>query len=107
VAYQQKDDLSTIPTNFGRKACPDKGMAYFSIVNLMSNPNLKRMNKSELIDAIAAETKMTKADSGRALDSFISSTTKALKKGDRVALVGFGTFSIPRLAKPFRSKQKK
>ncbi|HEV7232137.1 MAG TPA: HU family DNA-binding protein [Bacteroidia bacterium] len=56
------------------------------------------MNKSELIDAISAETKMTKADSGRALDSFISSTTKALKKGDRVALVGFGTFSISKRA---------
>jgi DNA-binding protein HU-beta len=56
------------------------------------------MNKSELIDAISSEAKMTKAEAGRALDSFISSTTKALKKGDRVALVGFGTFSISKRA---------
>jgi DNA-binding protein HU-beta len=56
------------------------------------------MNKAELIDAISSEAKMTKADAGRALDSFMSSTTKALKKGDRVALVGFGTFSISKRA---------
>ena len=52
------------------------------------------MNKAELIDAIASSAKLTKADSRKALDSFVSSTTKALKKGDRVALVGFGSFSI-------------
>jgi DNA-binding protein HU-beta len=56
------------------------------------------MNKSELIDAISTEAKITKADAGRALDSFISATTKALKKGDRVALIGFGTFSISKRA---------
>lgn len=52
------------------------------------------MNKSELIDSIASEAKITKADAGRALDGFINATTKALKKGDRVALVGFGSFSV-------------
>jgi DNA-binding protein HU-beta len=52
------------------------------------------MNKAQLIDAIASEAKLTKADAKRALDATISSTTKALKKGDRVALVGFGSFSI-------------
>jgi len=52
------------------------------------------MNKAELIDAIAAEAKLTKADAGRALDGFINATTKALKKGDRVALVGFGSFAV-------------
>jgi len=51
------------------------------------------MNKTELIDAIAAESTLTKADSKRALDAFITVTTKALKTGDRVALVGFGSFS--------------
>jgi DNA-binding protein HU-beta len=56
------------------------------------------MNKSELIDAISSEAKITKADAGRALDGFINSATKALKKGDRVALVGFGTFSISKRA---------
>jgi len=56
------------------------------------------MNKAELIDAIASETKMTKADSSKALDAFINATTKSLKKGDRVALVGFGTFSVAKRA---------
>ncbi len=52
------------------------------------------MNKAELIDAIASEANLTKADAKRALDAFIGATTNALKKGDRVALVGFGSFSV-------------
>lgn len=52
------------------------------------------MNKSELISAMAAEAGLSKADSKKALDAFIASVTKALKNGDKVALVGFGTFSI-------------
>lgn len=51
------------------------------------------MNKAELIDAMAAESGLTKADSKRALDAFINSTTKALKSGDRISLIGFGSFS--------------
>lgn len=52
------------------------------------------MNKAQLIDAIASDAKITKADAKKALDAFIAATTKALKKGDRVALVGFGTFGV-------------
>jgi DNA-binding protein HU-beta len=52
------------------------------------------MNKAELIDAIASESNLTKADAKRALDAFISTTTNALKNGTRVALVGFGSFSV-------------
>jgi DNA-binding protein HU-beta len=52
------------------------------------------MNKAELIDAIAASAKISKADAGRSLDATIEAVTKALKKGDRVALVGFGSFSV-------------
>ena len=52
------------------------------------------MNKAQLIDAIASEANLTKADAKRALDAFINATTGALKKGDRVALVGFGSFSV-------------
>ena len=52
------------------------------------------MNKAQLIDAIAAEAGLTKADAKRALDAFVDTTTAALKKGDRVALVGFGSFSV-------------
>ncbi len=52
------------------------------------------MNKAELIDAIALKANLTKADAKRALDAFIDATTDALKKGDRVALVGFGSFAV-------------
>ena len=56
------------------------------------------MNKSELIDAIATEAGMTKADAQRALDATTNSIAKALKKGDTVSLVGFGTFSVKKRA---------
>jgi len=52
------------------------------------------VNKSELIDLIAADADLPKASAGRALDSAISGITKALGKGDTVTLVGFGTFSV-------------
>ncbi|MDR4989218.1 MAG: HU family DNA-binding protein [Bacteroidales bacterium] len=58
------------------------------------NQKTKKMNKAELIDAIASKANLTKADAKRALDAFIGATTDALKKGDRVALVGFGSFSV-------------
>ena len=52
------------------------------------------MNKAQLIDAIASEANLTKADAKRALDAFVKTTTGALKQGNRVALVGFGSFSV-------------
>ncbi len=52
------------------------------------------MNKSELIDAIAAKANLTKADAGRALDAFIDTVTETLGKGDTVTLIGFGTFTV-------------
>lgn len=52
------------------------------------------MNKSELIDAIAAKADITKAASGTILDAVITSITDTLAKGDSVVLVGFGTFSV-------------
>ena len=75
------------------------------------------MNKAQLIDAIAAESKLTKADSKRALDAFMSVTGKTLKKADKIILIGFGTFSIseraartgrnPQTGKPIKIKAKK
>jgi len=56
------------------------------------------MNKSELVDAIADASGLSKADSGRAVDALVKSVTKALKKGDTVSLVGFGTFSVRKRA---------
>lgn len=52
------------------------------------------MNKSELIDAIAAQADISKAAAAKALDGMIASVTDALKKGDTVTLVGFGTFYV-------------
>lgn len=56
------------------------------------------MNKAELVEAMASDAGLSKADSKKALDAFINTTTKALKKGDRVALVGFGSFSVSQRA---------
>jgi DNA-binding protein HU-beta len=59
---------------------------------------LDRMNKSELIDSIANGAGLSKADAQRALDATIESISKALKKGDTVSLIGFGTFSVKKRA---------
>ena len=52
------------------------------------------MNKAELIDAIASESGLSKVDAKKALDGFVAATSNALKSGDRISLVGFGSFSI-------------
>ena len=52
------------------------------------------MNKADLVNAMAAESGLTKADASKALNAFIAAVTAALKEGDKVALVGFGTFGI-------------
>ncbi len=52
------------------------------------------MNKTDLVTAIADDTGMNKSDAGKALEATIDAVTKALKGGDSVALVGFGTFSV-------------
>ena len=52
------------------------------------------MNKSDLVDAIADSAGLSKADAGRALDALVDTVTGALKSGDAVSLVGFGTFSV-------------
>jgi len=52
------------------------------------------MNKSDLIDAIANDSGLSKADAGRALDGFTSAVSGALKGGNSVSMVGFGTFSV-------------
>ena len=56
------------------------------------------MNKSELIDAIADSADISKAAAGRALDATVEAVKKALKKGDMVTLVGFGSFYVGKRA---------
>lgn len=53
-----------------------------------------KMNKSELIDAVAKDSGLTKKDSEAALKAIIENIAKALEKNDDVQLIGFGTFSI-------------
>ena len=52
------------------------------------------MNKADLIDKIAGATDIIKAQAGTAIDTMIEGVTASLKKGERVTLVGFGTFAI-------------
>ncbi|NLL94080.1 MAG: HU family DNA-binding protein [Clostridiales bacterium] len=56
------------------------------------------MNKAELVAAVAAKTELTKKDSEKALKAFIEVVTEELKKGDKVQLVGFGTFEVAKRA---------
>jgi DNA-binding protein HU-beta len=64
------------------------------------------VNKSELIEAIATTADIPKAAAGRALDAMVDTIADALKKGDQVVLVGFGTFSVKeRAARTGRNPQ--
>jgi len=56
------------------------------------------MNKAELIAKLADDASITKTQAGAALDSFTEAIAKTLKKGDKVTLVGFGTFSVSKRA---------
>jgi DNA-binding protein HU-beta len=59
----------------------------------MNNSKGEKMNKSELVEAIAHGSGVTKADAQRVLDTFMMTVTDALKSGDQVVLPGFGSFS--------------
>lgn len=52
------------------------------------------MNKGEFIDAVAAKGEMTKTDAASAVDAVLEAVTEAMKQGDQVTLVGFGTFLV-------------
>lgn len=73
---------------------------------LGDNKEVFSVNKSELIEAIAASADIPKAAAGRALDAMVDTVADALKKGDQVVLVGFGTFSVKdRAARTGRNPQ--
>jgi DNA-binding protein HU-beta len=65
---------------------------------VVSHPKSTNMNKAELIDQIAKDAGITKAQANGALDSFTSGIISTLKKGDTVTMVGFGTFSVSQRA---------
>lgn len=54
------------------------------------------MKKVELVEAVATSVGLTKADANRAIDATFDAITKALKKGDKITLIGFGTFGVSR-----------
>jgi DNA-binding protein HU-beta len=56
------------------------------------------MNKSELVEAVASDSGLSQADARRAVESFVSTVEKTLKKGDDVAITGFGKFSVSQRA---------
>ena len=56
------------------------------------------MNKTQLIEAVAADSGLSKADTSRAIESLLDTVTKALKKGDEVSITGFGKFSVVKRA---------
>lgn len=64
------------------------------------------MNKTELIDAISKDANITKADAKLALESFLKNVSETLTKGDKISLVGFGSWSITeRAAREGRNPQ--
>jgi len=75
------------------------------------------MNKAELIEAVAGSTGLSKVAAGKAVEAVITAITAALKGGDQVSLIGFGTFSVrqragrsgrdPRTGKPIEIKESK
>lgn len=56
------------------------------------------MNKSQLVEAVAADSGLSKADAGRAVESFVATVGKTLKKGEEVVITGFGKFSVVKRA---------
>ena len=56
------------------------------------------MKKVELVEAVAEKAGLTKADATRAIDAFCETVTETLAKGDKIPLVGFGTFSVSKRA---------
>ena len=70
----------------------------FGVALAATSGQVAAMNKAELIEQMASEAGLSKGDVQRTLDAFINATTKALQDDDRVALVGFGSFSVSKRA---------
>ena len=89
-------------TIFFIKTLDKYGLAYtfVMLINLKSLTLKTKQNEQSRINRSNCKrsSKLTKADAGRALDSTIEAVSKALKKGDRISLVGFGSFSVAKRA---------
>jgi DNA-binding protein HU-beta len=78
-----------------KKLVASKNLLYLSLVKIIKK---YIMNKAELISKIADDAGVTKTQANAALDSFVEAVTVTLKKGGKVTLVGFGTFSVSKRA---------
>jgi len=98
MAFFQPQGASS-PINHAKGACQPAQYPQQSASAFQHNPKGElTMNRKELIDALAAKTGGTKADADRNLAALIDIVTATLKKGDSVALVGFGTFEVRKRA---------
>lgn len=76
------------------------GLSFILVLSMFCGSVLA-MNKAELIDAMANDAGLSKADAGNVLNAFVGATSDALKSGDRIALAGFGVFSVtPQMSSP-------
>jgi DNA-binding protein HU-beta len=101
----QKNGWKSIPVRLSASEyffhnCENYFAGLKNLLNLLLSNYLTKstMNKAELIASIAEEAGITKTQANTALDSFVDAVTKTLKKGDKVTLVGFGTFSVSKRA---------
>lgn len=88
---------TTHQAGVSRRSVLRRGLAATAVVGFglpAATGQVAAAERPELVEAIASNSGLSKADSKRALDGFLSATTKALKKGDRLAWGGFGSFSI-------------
>src|SRR5437868_4075873 len=87
-------DASGVPGNVGLCGCDDRTRWWQEVAQF--NPNNRRgtMTKEELIAKMAASAGITKVAAGTALQAFTGAVTTSLKKGQRVSLVNFGTFTV-------------
>jgi DNA-binding protein HU-beta len=92
-AHEPKDDRESTVT---RRTVLRGALATAAVgvLGTTATGTVVAMNKAELIDSIASEADINGANAKKALDAFIDTTTKALKKGNRVGLVGFGSFAV-------------
>ncbi len=88
----ENPQLSTLPAypSFGK----EQELDIFVLFIYSLTKKSFTMNKGDLINKVATEAGLSKAQAGKALDSVINTVQKSLKKGDKVTLVGFGTWSV-------------
>ncbi len=94
---QKKPSLSTLQPH-ARLASADFMLIFVFVIILLTKHNSFFMNKGELVSKMANDAKISKAQAESALNSYMKSTEDTLKKGGKITLVGFGTYSVSKRA---------